>query len=90
MTKNIPIEVFFKRVRTSVNTLSDGKQTSWSIPPLIGDFFFNSGQLIHSMQLPYKIEYIADENFQSDGSDFGSIIEGLRSHDYYVQKPAIF
>lgn len=60
-----------------------------SIPPFIGDFFFNSGQLIHSMQLPYKIEYIADENFQSDGSDFGSIIEGLRSHDYYVQKPAI-
>ncbi|MDV3950363.1 peptidase C14 [Elizabethkingia anophelis] len=87
--KNIPIEVFFKRVRTSVNTLSDGKQTSWEHTSLIGDFFFNSGQLIHSMQLPYKIEYIADENFQSDGSDFGSIIEGLRSHDYYVQKPAI-
>jgi len=86
---NIPIEDFFKRVRTSVFTLSNGKQTSWEHTSLIGNFYFNSGQLIHSIELPYKNEYIADENFQSTGTEIDNIIEGLRTHDYYKQKPAL-
>lgn len=86
---NIPIEDFFKRVRTSVFTLSNGKQTSWEHTSLIGDFYFNSGQLIHSVELPYKQEYIADENFQSTGSDIDSVIQDLKSHNYYTQKPAL-
>lgn len=85
---NIPIEDFFKRVRTSVFTLSNGKQTSWEHTSLIGDFYFNSGQLIHSIELPYKQEYIADENFQSTGSDIDCVIQDLKSHNYYTQKPA--
>jgi hypothetical protein len=86
---NIPIEDFFKRVRTSVYTLSNGRQTSWEHTSLIGNFYFNSGQLIHSVELPYKNEYIADVNFQSTGTDIDKVIEGLKSHDYYKQKPAI-
>lgn len=86
---NIPIEDFFKRVRTSVFTLSNGKQTSWEHTSLIGNFYFNSGQLIHSVELPYKQEYIADENFQSMGSDIDIIIQDLKSHNYYTQKPAL-
>lgn len=86
---NIPIETFFKRVRTSVFTMSGGKQTSWEHTSLIGTFCFNSGQLIHSVELPYKDEHIADENFQSDGSSIDEVIEGLRSHNYYKQEPAI-
>ncbi|TSA17855.1 caspase family protein [bacterium] len=85
---NIPIEDFFKRVRTSVFTLSNGKQTSWEHTSLIGNFYFNSGQLIHSVELPYKNEYIADENFQSTGSDIDNIIEDLKSHNFYTQQPA--
>lgn len=86
---NIPIEDFFKRVRTSVFTLSNGKQTSWEHTSLIGDFYFNSGQLIHSVELPYKQEYIADENFQSTGSDIDDVIQDLKSQNYYTQKPAL-
>jgi len=86
---NIPIEDFFKRVRTSVFTLSNGKQTSWEHTSLIGDFYFNSGQLIHSIELPYKQEYIADENFQSSGSEIDIIIQDLKSHNFYSQKPAL-
>jgi hypothetical protein len=86
---NIPIEEFFKRVRTSVYTLSNGKQTSWEHTSLIGDFCFNSGQLIHSIDLPYKEEHIADENFQSSGNEIDEIIKKLRSHDWYKQNPAI-
>lgn len=86
---NIQIEDFFKRVRTSVFNLSNGKQTSWEHTSLIGDFYFNSGQLIHSIELPYKKEYIADENFQSNGSDIDSVIQELKSQNYYKQKPAL-
>jgi hypothetical protein len=86
---NIPIEDFFKRVRTSVYTLSNGKQTSWEHTSLIGNFYFNSGQLIHSVELPYKQEYIADENFQSDGSDIDKLIQDLRSQNWYSQKSAL-
>lgn len=86
---NIPVEEFFKRVRTSVYTLSDGKQTSWEHTSLIGDFYFNSGQLIHSIDLPYEPEYIADEKFQSNGDEIDEIIVELKTHDWYRQEPAI-
>lgn len=86
---NISIEDFFKRVRTSVYTLSNGKQTSWEHTSLIGNFCFNSGQLIHSVDLPYKEEHIVDEKFDSDGSVVEEIINALKSHDWYTQHPAI-
>lgn len=86
---NIPIEDFFKRVRTSVFTLSKGKQTSWEHTSLIGNFCFNSGQLIHSTDLPYKNEHIADENFISSGSDVDEIITSLKTRDWYKQEPAV-
>tara|TARA_A100000171_G_C2139093_1_gene153110 strand:+ start:5909 stop:7390 length:1482 start_codon:yes stop_codon:yes gene_type:complete len=86
---NIPIEEFFKRVRTSVFFMSKGKQTSWEHTSLIGDFFFNSGQLVHSVDLPYREECIADSKFKSSGSEIDKIIEGLRSHDWYEQAPAL-
>jgi len=87
---NIPIEDFFKRVRTSVYSLSNGKQTSWEHTSLIGNFCFNSGQLIHSVDLPYKEEHIADENFISNGTKIDEIIVNLRSHDWYKQQSAIY
>ncbi len=86
---NIPVEEFFKRVRTTVYSISGGKQTSWEHTSLIGDFFFNSGQLVHSVDLPYKEEYVADSKFTSSGSDIDNIIMGLRSHDWYEQAPAL-
>lgn len=86
---NVSIEDFFKRVRTSVYTLSNGKQTSWEHTSLIGNFCFNSGQLVHSVDLPYKEEHIVDEDFESDGSEIQEIIKNLKSYDWYTQQPAI-
>ncbi|WP_231582676.1 caspase family protein [Pedobacter sp. BMA] len=87
--KNIPIEDFFKRVRTSVFNLSKGKQTSWEHTSLIGDFYFNSGDLIQSVKLPYRQECIADELFVSRGTKIDTIIEKLKIYDWYTQGPAI-
>lgn len=87
--KNIPIEEMFKRVRTTVYSLSGGKQISWEHTSLIGDFCFNSGQLIHSVDLPYGEEFVADENYVSNGSDFGNVIEGLKSYTWNTQSFAL-
>lgn len=85
---NIPIEEFFKRVRTTVFAHTKGKQTSWEHTSLIGEFFFNSGQLIHSVKLPYKTDHIADGLFNSSGSDFDEIIVKMKSYNWYEQGPA--
>ena len=86
--KNIQIEDFFKRVRTSVYTLSSGKQLSWEHTSLIGDYYFNSGQLIHAITLPYSKAVVADSQYISDGSEEGQIIEKFKSHDWYKQESA--
>jgi len=86
---NIPIEEFFKRVRTSVFTHSKGQQTSWEHTSLIGDFFFNDGQLVHSSALPYKKDYVADGDFISTGTPFDEIISEMRSHEWPRQQAAI-
>lgn len=87
--ENLHIEEFFKRVRETVFDLSMGQQTSWEHTSLIGSFYFNSGQLTHSQSLPYSSMAIQDDSFESSGDTVDQIIEGLKSHDYYVQGPAV-
>jgi hypothetical protein len=52
-------------------------------------FYFNSGQLIHSIELPYKTEHIADEQFESTGSEIDKVIEDFKSHNYYTQQAGL-
>lgn len=55
-TKGLQIEDFFKQVRTTVYSLTAGKQTSWEHTSLIGKFCFNAGMLIHSISVGYPDE----------------------------------
>lgn len=87
--ENIPIEEMFKRVRTTVYSLSNKKQISWEHTSLIGDFYFNSGQLIHSVDLPYGEEYVADGRYEGSGTDFDDVISGMKTYTWNVQKKAI-
>lgn len=87
--ENIPIEDFFKRVRTSVYDSTNGDQTSWEHTSLIGDFYFNSKALNHSVNLPYEDYAISDKDFISNGTDLQEVILEMRSHNYYSQRPAL-
>lgn len=87
--RDIPIEEFFKRVRTSVYASTNGKQTSWEHTSMIGNFSFNAGQMIHSVALPYRPDYIADREYISEGRDIDPVIEGLREHVWDTQNGAI-
>ncbi|MDR2691068.1 MAG: caspase family protein [Dysgonamonadaceae bacterium] len=87
--KFLSIEEFFKRVRTTVYNLSGGTQTSWEHTSLIGDFFFNQGQLAYSLSLPYDESVVKDNQYIIDGSDISLIIRDLKSCDWNKQNPAI-
>lgn len=77
--ENISIEEFFKRVRTTLSTATNGKQTSWEHTSLIGQFTFNNGRLRHSMNLPYSDRVIADGTFKNslDGSETEAALKAL-------------
>lgn len=88
--ENIPIEEMFKRVRNSVFAFSKGKQTSWEHTSLTGTFYFNSGQLAHSLHIEYSDEAINDKQYVVNTKTIiDSIIKDLKNYNWYVQNPAI-
>ncbi len=87
-TADCPIETFFKRVRNAVAAETNGKQITWEHTSLAGDFYFNTsvGNVVNA----YKPSSLADGLFVLDaGKSSHNIIRGLKSHDWYVQNPAL-
>lgn len=68
-------------MRKTVYELSSGKQITWEHTSLINDYYFNTGQRVHSINVPYDENVVKDINFKLS-SEFGSLIEKLRSHNW--------
>lgn len=85
----LPVEEFFKKVRTTVYNLTAGAQTSWEHTSLIGKFSFNSGQLIHSLNIPYANSVVKDKDFEVEKSPIGAIIKDFKTYCYYDQQDAL-
>lgn len=87
---NITIEEFFKQVRNSVFAFSGGKQTTWEHTSLTGTFYFNNGVYFNeNLNEKYTDTAIKDSEFKLSDSDLSKIIKDLKSHNWYVQNPAI-
>lgn len=86
--EGIFVEELFKKVRKTVFNLSGGKQTSWEHTSLIGDFYFNSGQLVYSQDIPYDEKVVKDSLYEPTGK-FGELILKVKSYDWDIQNPAI-
>lgn len=86
--ERLSVEELFKKVRKTVYNLSGGKQTTWEHTSLIGDFYFNTGQLVHSSSIPYSEDVVKDINF-SRTDEFGQEISKIKSYDWNIQNPAI-
>lgn len=86
--ERLSVEELFKKVRKTVFNLSSGKQTTWEHTSLIGDFFFNAGQLMHSLSVPYSEDVVKDVNY-SRLDDFGELIRQIKSCNWNIQNPAI-
>ncbi|EKO3608540.1 caspase family protein [Vibrio metschnikovii] len=87
--ESLSVEELFKKTRKTVHNLSEGAQTSWEHTSLVGDFFFNTGQLVHSMTLPYGETAVKDRLFEADTSDIELVIENLKSCNWNYQNPAM-
>lgn len=87
--ESLLVEDLFKKVRKTLYTLSGGAQTSWEHTSLVGDFYFNAGQLVHSVDIPYDESVVKDRTYISKGDDIDVIILDLKACDWHKQNPAI-
>lgn len=89
-TPGLGIEEMFKRVRNTLSSISDNKQISWEHTSLMGEFWFNPAFLNNEFLTSYSKEALSDKDyiFNTD-SVLSDIIGGLKSHDWYIQNPAI-
>lgn len=55
----------------------------------MGDFLFNPSVLTDEFIAEYSSQAKADANFHVAGSPLRGIIAGLKSHNYYLQNPAV-
>lgn len=86
--ERLSVETLFKKVRQTVALLSKGTQVPWEHTSLIGDFYFNKGQMVVAKNLPYAETVIKDRLYNKlDG--FGLLIEELSSADWHRQNAAL-
>ena len=71
-----------------MSSRAKGKQTSWEHTSLTGDFYFNLS--LGNKISKYSKAAIADDLFvDSNGDSCHEIIKEIKSHNWYVQNPAI-
>jgi len=85
----LSVEELFKKVRKTVYNLSSGTQTTWEHTSLVGDFYFNTGQMVYSISIPYDELVVKDRLFVSKGDEIDNIIMNLRSCNWDKQNPAM-
>lgn len=82
------VEELFKKVRRTVAQWTHNAQIPWEHTSLIGDFCFNTGQMVASPQLPYKENVVRDSEYDEVG-EIADLIKTIKILDYYKQNPAI-
>lgn len=86
-SERLSVETLFKKVRQTVALLSKGTQVPWEHTSLIGDFYFNKGQMVVAKNLPYAENVIKDRLY-NQLDEFGLLIEELASANWYRQNAA--
>ena len=86
-TPNLLIETMFKRVRSTLESLTDGRQTSWEHTSLVGDFRFQLSAVAGAPQ--YGSMATGDGLFPRNTRPSGQLIEALKSLNWYTQNPAL-
>ena len=88
-TKNLTIEDMFKRVRNTVSSHTKHKQITWEHTSLMGTFCFNSGSDEGKVTTTYSDNALADQSYMCENDSIQSIVDALKSHNWYKQNPAI-
>jgi hypothetical protein len=86
-TPNILIETMFKRVRSTLEQITEGRQTSWEHTSLTGDFRFQRRPA--SSEDVYGPTALSDSLFPRLQNACGRLVDALRSYDWDTQNPAL-
>ena len=87
-TPDCSLETMFKRVRNTLSAATSGKQISWEHTSLAGEFYFNLS--LGARIDEYSATALSDRLFVLDESKPSHrIIQGLKTHDWYRQNPAL-
>ena len=87
-TPDCSLENLFKRVRNTLSASTGQKQISWEHTSLAGEFFFN-------LSLGARIDEYSDSALSDrlfvldDAKALHRVIQGLKTHDWYRQNPAL-
>lgn len=87
--EGLEIETFFKKVRSTVDTMTGGKKTSWEHTSLIGSFSFNSGKMVHVEDIGYDDSVLRDGQFDQHEKTIGHIIRQLKTYNWYKQNDGV-
>lgn len=87
--EGLEVETFFKKVRSTVNAMTNGKKTSWEHTSLIGTFCFNSGKMLQVDELGYQISSVRDSDFDVNNPNVGKIIGELKHYNWFAQNAAV-
>jgi hypothetical protein len=77
----------FKRVRSTLEEITGGRQTSWEHTSLTGDFRFQRRSV--SGQAGYGPTALSDSLFPRIQNACGRLIEALKCYNWYTQNPAL-
>jgi hypothetical protein len=86
-TPSLLVETMFKRVRSTLEGLTNGRQTSWEHTSLIGDFRFRPS--VRAVVSGYGATAIADGLAPRSGTPVGIAIEGLKTLNWYKQNDTL-
>jgi uncharacterized caspase-like protein len=87
-TPDCSLEMMFKRVRNTLSAATKGKQISWEHTSLACEFFFNLS--LGARVDEYSDTALSDHLFVLDDSKQSHrLIQGLKTHDWYQQNPAL-
>lgn len=81
----LSVEELFKKVRRTVSHLTNGGQTPWEHTSLIGDFYFNTGQLVYSLAIPYSEQVVKDSKYQTNQDQFSRLIGEVKRQNWEIQ-----
>jgi hypothetical protein len=84
---NVLIETMFKRVRSTLEAITNGGQTSWEHTSLTGDFRFQRRTV--SGINGYGPMALSDSLFPRGRNAAGTLIEALKSKNWDTQNPAL-
>lgn len=86
-TPNLLIETMFKRVRSTLESLTAGRQTSWEHTSLTGDFHFQLTAAAGAHG--YGSVATADGLFPRNGRPSGKLIAALKTYNWYKQNDGL-